>query len=85
VLFTEYYKTDKGEAVKKMIKVKVVNVEKKVYDVSMTRGRWRRVGGGGVQGFGLMWPCVRASSVAFVCVCGGMRERGGGGQGLGLL
>lgn len=30
---TEYYKNDKGEAIKKITKVKVVNVEKKVYKV----------------------------------------------------
>jgi hypothetical protein len=30
---TEYYKNDKGEAIKKVTKVKVVNVEKKVYKV----------------------------------------------------
>jgi len=29
----EYYKNDKGEAIKKVTKVKVVNVEKKVYKV----------------------------------------------------
>lgn len=41
---TEYYKTDKGEAVKKMIKVKVVNVEKKVYDITAERRQWKRFG-----------------------------------------
>jgi translation initiation factor 3 subunit G len=30
---TDYYKNDKGEAIKKVTKVKVVNVEKKVYQV----------------------------------------------------
>jgi hypothetical protein len=30
---TDYYKNDKGEAIKKVTKVKVVNVEKKVYKV----------------------------------------------------
>lgn len=30
---TEYYKNDKGEAIKKVTKVKVVNVEQKVYKV----------------------------------------------------
>jgi len=30
---TDYYKNDKGEALKKVTKVKVVNVEKKVYKV----------------------------------------------------
>jgi hypothetical protein len=33
---TEYYKNDKGESIKKVTKVKVVNVEKKVYKV----GAW---------------------------------------------
>lgn len=32
-IITEYLKNDKGEAIKKMTKVKVVNVEKKVYKV----------------------------------------------------
>ena len=30
---TEYYKNDKGEAIKKVTKLKVVHVEKKVYKV----------------------------------------------------
>ena len=32
---TEYYRNDKGDAVKKVTKYKVVSVEKKVYKVSM--------------------------------------------------
>jgi hypothetical protein len=33
---TEYYRNDKGEAMKKVVKYKVVNVEKKVYKVGAT-------------------------------------------------
>jgi translation initiation factor 3 subunit G len=33
-IVTEYYKNDKGEAMKKVSKTKVVHVEKKVYKVS---------------------------------------------------
>eukprot|EP00878_Enallax_costatus_P002716 GHUV01002905.1.p1 GENE.GHUV01002905.1~~GHUV01002905.1.p1 ORF type:complete len:291 (+),score=85.07 GHUV01002905.1:368-1240(+) len=41
---TEYYKNDKGEALKKVTKVKVVNVEKKVYKISQERRQWKRFG-----------------------------------------
>eukprot|EP00882_Tetradesmus_deserticola_P016398 GHRQ01017512.1.p1 GENE.GHRQ01017512.1~~GHRQ01017512.1.p1 ORF type:complete len:122 (+),score=24.09 GHRQ01017512.1:127-492(+) len=41
---TEYSKNDKGEAIKKVTKVKVVNVEKKVYKVTAERKQWKRFG-----------------------------------------
>lgn len=41
---TEYYKNEKGDAIKKTTKVKVVTVEKKVYKVSESRRQWPRFG-----------------------------------------
>ncbi|KAF8061162.1 eif3g-a [Scenedesmus sp. PABB004] len=41
---TEYFKNANGEAIKKVTKVKVVNVEKKVYKVSEERRQWKRFG-----------------------------------------
>lgn len=40
----EYYKNDKGEAIKKITKMKVVKVDKKVYKVSEERRNWKRFG-----------------------------------------
>ncbi|GIL59719.1 hypothetical protein Vafri_14444 [Volvox africanus] len=40
----EYFKNDKGDAIKKTTKVKVVTVEKKVYKVSEERRKWPRFG-----------------------------------------
>lgn len=39
---TEYYRNDKGEAVRKVTRCKVVSVEKKVYKVRVQL--WRRLG-----------------------------------------
>lgn len=41
---TEYYKNDKNEVIKRTIKYKVVNVEKKVYKVAQERRKWARFG-----------------------------------------
>ncbi|PNW81996.1 hypothetical protein CHLRE_06g269450v5 [Chlamydomonas reinhardtii] len=41
----EYYKNEKGDALKKTTKIKVVTVEKKVYKVSEERRNWPRFGG----------------------------------------
>ncbi|KAG2423254.1 hypothetical protein HYH02_015355 [Chlamydomonas schloesseri] len=40
----EYFKNEKGDAVKKTTKIKVVTVEKKVYKVSEERRNWPRFG-----------------------------------------
>eukprot|EP00199_Chlamydomonas_sp_CCMP681_P002787 CAMPEP_0119106964 /NCGR_PEP_ID=MMETSP1180-20130426/7835_1 /TAXON_ID=3052 ORGANISM="Chlamydomonas cf sp, Strain CCMP681" /NCGR_SAMPLE_ID=MMETSP1180 /ASSEMBLY_ACC=CAM_ASM_000741 /LENGTH=309 /DNA_ID=CAMNT_0007092379 /DNA_START=21 /DNA_END=950 /DNA_ORIENTATION=- len=41
---TEYLRNDKGEAIKKTTKFKVVNVEKKVYKSALERRKWARFG-----------------------------------------
>jgi hypothetical protein len=59
-LSPEFYKNDKGEAIKKVTKVKVVNVEKKVYQVGGIR-QWMFpwASPGFVWGWGWGWGgCV---------------------------
>ncbi|KAI8474169.1 MAG: eukaryotic translation initiation factor [Monoraphidium minutum] len=41
---TEYFRNDKGDAIKKVTKTKVVQVEKKVYKVTEDRRQWQRFG-----------------------------------------
>mmetsp|Transcript_10124 Transcript_10124/g.27692 ORF Transcript_10124/g.27692 Transcript_10124/m.27692 type:complete len:298 (-) Transcript_10124:350-1243(-) len=41
---TEYYKNDRGETMKRTTKSKVVNVEKKVYEVARERRKWKPFG-----------------------------------------
>lgn len=41
---TEYYRNDKGDAVKRVTKLKVLTVEKKVYAVSEVRKQWTKFG-----------------------------------------
>lgn len=43
-IVTEYFRNDKGDAIKKVTKTKVVQVEKKVYKVTEERRKWPRFG-----------------------------------------
>lgn len=71
-IITEYYKNDKGEAIKKLTKVKVVNVEKKVYKVGVMIVFWRQRHSGRTPVENLSSHCSTSenrSSCGAVAVC----------------
>ncbi len=62
---TEYYKNDKGEAIKKVTKVKVVQVEKKVYKVRR-RDRLPPCSGG----CRVAWVACHEAFAVYMCIFG---------------